>query len=177
MLTIHRILVPVDFSACSRQALDVAVELARTFSARLDVLHVFEEPAFPSFYGTGALALYGKVPDLEVESRKALKKLSRSIQTPGLELETHLRTGPAADEITRFAAERDVDLIVIATHGLRGLQHVLLGSVAERVVREAPCPVFVVKSHGKPISSKTNAGARASRAPEPYEIEDSVQPD
>ena len=155
MLRIKRILAPVDFSACSRQALDVAVDMARTYGAKLDILHVFEELALPSFYGAGAIMVYGKVPDLEAEAEKAITQLADAVKTNDIDIATHIRKGHPADEISAFAHDMDNDLIVIATHGLTGLRHVVLGSVAERVVRESPCPVFVVKTHGKPISSIT----------------------
>ena len=153
MLRINRILTPIDFSTGSYEALDVAIEMSRTYQARLDVLYVFQEPALPSFYAAGALKMYGRVPNLEDEARNAMKNLASAIQTPDIEITTHIRHGHPADEIVAFAAEDDSDVIVIATHGLTGLRHVVLGSIAERVVREARCPVFVVKTHGKSIDS------------------------
>lgn len=145
MLSIQRILVPVDFSGSALKALDQAVEMAKSFDASLDLLHVFEEPSFPSFYGAGALAIYGHVPDLREGAQQELEKLGNRVKADFSNVQTHFVEGHAVDQILSFAQSNQHDLIVIATHGLTGLRHVLLGSVTERVVREAPCGVYVVR--------------------------------
>lgn len=141
----NRILVPIDFSEHAKEALVYALSIAKAHHARIDVLHVLEEPAFPSFYGAGALMLYGKKPDLVADAREALRALIEETQPEGIKITAYVEKGHAADGIVSYAASNDTDLIVIPTHGLTGLRHVLLGSVAERVVREAPCPVLVFK--------------------------------
>lgn len=146
MLSINRILVPVDFSGSALQALECAIELAKKFDASLDILHVFEEPSFPSFYGAGALAVYGHVPDLREGAAIELEKLETQTKDKFPNVKAHLVEGHAVDQILSFAKSNEHDLIVIATHGLTGLKHVLLGSVTERVVREAPCGVHVVRA-------------------------------
>ncbi len=143
---IKKILVPTDFSEMAVQAVDFAFEMAGLHHATLDIVHVFEEPAFPSFYGAGALMLYGQVPDLRKQTVTALEELAGALKEKGdIKVYTHLLDGHAANRICKFARENDVDLIVIPTHGLTGFKHVLLGSVTEHVVREAHCPVFVYK--------------------------------
>ena len=150
MQLIKRIMAPTDFSDMSKEALSVAAEMAQMYKASLHIVHVFEEPAFPSFYGAGALLLYGKVPDIRKQAAEALEELAAPLRTEtGLDVSTHLLDGHAADSIKKFANDEHIDLIVIPTHGLTGLRHILLGSVAERVVREAQCPVFVYKSHNR----------------------------
>ena len=141
----NRILVPIDFSDDARKALVYALSIAQVHHAQIDVLHVLEEPAFPSFYGAGALMLYGEKPDLVADAREALHSLITSIQPENTKITSHVEKGHAADGIVAFAANNQIDLIIIPTHGLTGLRHVLLGSVAERVVREASCPVLVFK--------------------------------
>ena len=147
MTKINRILVPTDFSDIANEALNYAVELAQIQQAALDIVHVFEEPTFPSFYGAGALMLYGQVPDIRAQAGEALEKLVQAHrQNSTINIATHLLDGRAADKICAFAKESDADLIVIPTYGLTGLRHLLLGSVAERVVRQAYCPVIVYKN-------------------------------
>lgn len=143
---IKKILVPTDFSDMAKQAVQFAHELAGLHDATLEIIHVFEEPAFPSFYGAGALMLYGQVPDLRKQTVTALEEIAGTLKEKGgAKVYTHLLDGHAANQICQFAEENEIDLIVIPTHGLTGFKHVLLGSVTERVVREAHCPVFVYK--------------------------------
>lgn len=151
MLSIDRILVPVDFSEHAEVALTHAVELAHTHDAELMLLHVVEDPSFPSFYGTGAVTLYGKVPDLEERARDALETLVADLETETPSIETHVVRGRAGTAIVAFVDEHDVDLVVIASRGLSGVDRVLMGSVAEKVVRRASCPIFVIKSGTKSL--------------------------
>ncbi len=153
MLRIDRILVPIDFSEPAEQALDHAAELARTYEAQLWLLHVVEEPAFPSFYGAGAMALYGKLPDLDRRARAALAERAAGLGETVRPVQTHVVRGNASASIVAFAEEQDIDLIVIASRGLSGVRGVLLGSVAEKVVRRAPCPVLVVRGDVKSLVS------------------------
>lgn len=145
MALLHRILVPFDFSKLSEQGVQHALALGEAHGAELDILHVVEEPAFPSFFKLGAMRIYGMVPNLEKVAWTALEKRFGS---PGAQpnLNFHVVKGKADVEIIRFASEQETDLIVMTSHGLTGLQHVLLGSVAEKVVKLAPCPVLVIKA-------------------------------
>jgi nucleotide-binding universal stress UspA family protein len=145
MVPFKRILVPFDFSRLAEQGVKCAEQLAELHGATMDVLHVVEEPAFPSFFKLGAMRIYGMVPNLEKVAWTALEK---RFGDPGEQpnLEFHVIKGNADVEILRFAREHENDLIVMTSHGLTGLQHVLIGSVAEKVVKMAPCPVLVVKA-------------------------------
>lgn len=146
---VQKILVPTDFSEMSKMAVEFAYELAVLHKASLDIVHVFEAPAFPSFYGAGALLLYGQVPDLRKQTVMALEDIAGELRERGeIDVDTHLLDGHAADKICAFAREHESDMIVIPTHGLTGVRHILLGSVAERVIRHAHCPVFVFKTSG-----------------------------
>lgn len=146
MLDIQRILVPIDFSDHAEAALAHAVELARTHDARLLLLFVVEEPAFPSFYGAGAATLYDELPDVSARAQEALDEWADKIREPRPRTSTHVEKGSPGPAIVAFAEERRADLIVIASLGRTGLERMMLGSVAEKVVRKAPCSVFVLKS-------------------------------
>lgn len=153
MLDVDIILVPTDFSEPAALALAHARELAETHGARLDLLHVVEEPVFPSIYGAGAAALSGHVPSLEERAEAALDKLAAELGAPEVDsgFGCHVKRGTPANEIVRFAEDHDADLIVIASHGQSGIERLLVGSVADRVLRTARCPVFLVQAFGKSL--------------------------
>lgn len=141
----RHILAPFDFSALSEEGVRYARELADTYDAHVTILHVVQEPAFPSFYKLGALRIYGMVPDTEKLTWRALEKRFGT-PTEGDRISYRVVKGEAEAQIVRYANEEDIDLVVISSHGLTGTEHVLLGSVTEKVVRHAPCPVLVVKT-------------------------------
>ena len=150
MITLRNILVPIDFEQTSVHALAYGQELARRFNATLHVLHVVEDD-FALEAGTeGSVSEFPRVQrDLEACARARLTTLLK----PGvasLSTTTAVVTSPAtALAITRYAEHAHIDLIVLGTHGRTGTSAALLGSVAETVVREAPCPVLMVtqKAH------------------------------
>ncbi len=151
MLQIQRILAPIDFSEHAARSLAHARELAATYRAKLGLLHVIEEPTFPAMYGAVMHELYGKIPDVNQDALEALQQLLTQAEGPDVETGLHVVKGHAGAEILRFAEEHDVDLIVLSSHGLTGLERLLLGSVAEKVTRQAPCPVFIVEAFGKSL--------------------------
>ncbi|WP_238397691.1 universal stress protein [Anatilimnocola aggregata] len=136
-----KILFPVDFSAGSEHALKLAESLARDHGAELVLLHV-EEP--PMAYGGGEF-YYG----LEQPHREHLQALLDEIKVnnSNIVVQRHLLVGLPAAAIVNFALKHDIDYIVMPTHGRTGLYRLLMGSVAEEVVRKAPCPVITVKCH------------------------------
>jgi nucleotide-binding universal stress UspA family protein len=139
MLPIRTVLHPSDFSEPSRFAFELACAVARDYGAQLIICHVMQ-PQVPQM-GEGVAA-----PVLEGYEEEIGAKLLR-IQPPASIPVLHLlETGQPVDEIVRVAREARVELIVMGTHGKLGRQRVLLGSVAERVMREAPCPVLTVKT-------------------------------
>ncbi len=143
MCPLNAILFPTDFSPSAAHAWQYAVTLARQFKAILYVLHVLELPPAESFPSRAARAR--AVRELR---RKGEAHLASWVQGQGLkraQLRTLTAWGTPAYEILETAQETRVDLIVMATHGRTGLAHLLLGSVAERVVRTASCPVLTVK--------------------------------
>ncbi len=142
---VRSILVPVDFSTHAGEALRTAVQFAEHFGARIDLLHVVEETLHPAFYNTGVFSIYDVEPDIEGRSKAHLEQLYEPYKSAKIKAEFHVRSGRAASEITHFAKEHGHDLIVMSTHGLTGLAHLLIGSVSEKVVRSAPCSVLTVK--------------------------------
>ncbi|HJP30262.1 MAG: universal stress protein [Candidatus Latescibacteria bacterium] len=146
MIRIRNILVPLDLSEYAAHSLPYAVELATTFGANLHLLHVVDSQWVASA-GGAAFPEYGDnmLRRFEEDGNKALTQVGESIPE-AVEMTTAVRTGPPHVQIVQHARELDVDLIVIATHGRSGLQHVLIGSVAEKVVQMAPCPVLSIKN-------------------------------
>lgn len=141
MLAINNILCPTDFSDRALHAFHLAAALARDHRAALTVLHVRELPALP-------FAEFGAVPTVELPSHDdILEKLARfELHDESITVEFVVADGEPGEEIVRVASERHCDLIVMGNHGRSGLGRLLMGSVAERVVRLAPCPVLTLKS-------------------------------
>jgi len=146
---IRRILVPVDFSEHSGDAIRHAGEIAATYGAGLDLLHVIEETPRPGFYDAVGCGLVGIADDLEEEAVAQMHRLYSSANGSAVDVQYHAIVGNARETIIRFAEESGVGLIVIPTHGLSGLGPLLMGSVAEKVVRRAPCPVLTLKASGE----------------------------
>jgi nucleotide-binding universal stress UspA family protein len=142
-VTLERILVPIDFSDCSLDALGYAAVVAQQAKASLMLLHVLE----PVSYGLDFTLGQSKARRLEVETwTKRLEELVSSHQHPTIQVESQLRGGFPADSILDSAQTLPCDLIVMGTHGRRGISHTISGSVAEAVLRKARCPVITVRS-------------------------------
>lgn len=146
-MAISRILVPIDFSEDSLHALSYAEDLAAAFGAELLVLHVIE----PIYYATPA-DMYVTSPNISMlidEQRtvaeQELRRLAADLEARGRTHRTLLKTGTPAQVIVDAATAAGADLIVMATHGRSGLAHILLGSVAEKIVRHAACPVLTIR--------------------------------
>jgi universal stress protein A len=146
-LRLQKILLPTDFSGCANYALPYAASIARATGAEIVCVHVVE-PVVPAVGYTG-LAEPMPIADiseqLEDSAERQLPKLTECDECAGIELEEVIVHGDAAAEIVRVAHEREVDLIVISSHGRTGLGRMIFGSTAEAVVRHAKCPVLVVK--------------------------------
>ncbi|PQJ33743.1 universal stress protein [Salinibacter sp. 10B] len=147
--TISRVLAPVDLSEQSDMVVHHAAALSDAYAAPLDLLHVVEEAAYPSAYGLDPLT--PSLPNVQDRAREALETLAGRLDLRTDPVNVHVLAGYAARDIVEFAQEHEVDLIVMATHGRTGLDRFLIGSVAEKVVRRAPCPVFTLKSFGKSL--------------------------
>lgn len=143
-MQIRKILAPVDFSEPSRRALEDAIALAKAWEAELHILHCYQ-------IRPEAIDLYGiAVPEtLDHDIRQAaLRRLGEwrdKARAEGVEVKEHITPRLPGEEIPAVARKLGVDLLVMGTRGLTGIKHVLLGSVVERTLREAPCPVWVVR--------------------------------
>ena len=146
MIQLNRILLPTDFSDHSLQAGHYAVELAKRFEAQIHLLHVIESPmlAMPS---PGAPLPESVLSDLEGNAKKQLQNWLATELKP-IRVTRQTLYGTPFVEIVRYSKDQQIDLIVLGTHGLSGLTHALIGSVAEKVVRKAPCPVLTVRKQG-----------------------------
>lgn len=146
-MQIRSILLPTDFSECGNYALPYAASLARKFGASIICVHVIE-PMVPTVGYSGMtepLPIADISDQLEDSAERELPKIAECEECAGLEVEELIVHGEAASEIVRVAKDRNVDLIVVSSHGRTGLGRMLFGSTAEAVVRHAPCPVMVVK--------------------------------
>jgi nucleotide-binding universal stress UspA family protein len=153
MTTIQRILVPTDFSNCSHVACDLALKFATKFGSSIELLHVDEPPAWTWFV---IPELIVNMPNeassslhefVQTRTRRALEQLVEALQNAGVTQVRHrMESGDPGAEIVRVAQEGHFDLIVMGTHGRKGFERLLMGSVAERVVRQAACPVLTVRA-------------------------------
>jgi nucleotide-binding universal stress UspA family protein len=148
---VREILVPVDFSTASSQALSVAGDWAERFGARVHLLYAIEPPTVPQ-WGYVFLAL--REGKLRKEAEEQLNKLRRHV-SPGVTVTTEVRSGYGAEyEICEMARKRKTDLIVIGSHGAGAIRRAMMGSTAERVVRHAPCPVLVIREQSRPKAKR-----------------------
>jgi nucleotide-binding universal stress UspA family protein len=172
--SINTILVPVDFSDCSREGLRYAIGFANEFGARIILLHA---TYLGYIYSSEGTAIYD-IPALQKAARKnaqrQMRQLVRAVNFEGVKFETAFTDGSPVSDICSFAKEHDVDLIITSTHGLTGLKHALIGSVAEQVVRRASCSVLVVPSHPQTRMAKLKPD-RHSAQKKPGESPDAVK--
>jgi len=145
-----RILVPIDFSAPSDAALEYARTVATRFGASLHLFHVAEDP-YRAFYSAEVYVpeVEGLRDDIVADCLKRLKEKLLPSDTTDLHATADVLIGTPAWSICEYAGGHDIDMIVMGTHGRGGMSHLLMGSVAERVVRTAPCPVLTVRESQK----------------------------
>ncbi len=151
MVNIQRILMATDFSAYSKEALEYAVHLVKRLGGSLYLLHVFESRYFsPGEVMLGVLSedIHQWVKQIKEEESKKLNTVTDEVRQQVTEVHAIFKTGMPFLEIIKTAEEIHADLIVVGAHGRTGMAHVLMGSVAERVVRKASCPVLTVKPKG-----------------------------
>lgn len=147
----NKILVPADYSDASRRALDYALFLAERFDAQVEVLHVWEMPAYvrPDLVLWEEGTEEHRKPLHEVAGQRATREMDeflRPLTEPARRRITeHLRSGDPIDTILDVASSGSADLIVMGTHGRSGVSHLVLGSVAEKIVRRASCPVLTLR--------------------------------
>ena len=145
MLNFNVIVVPTDLSDYSLRALPYAVGLAERFDARVKILCI-NEPAIPiTDVNWAGVNVQATDEALLAEARHTLDRIVREQVPEGVDVEATVVTGNAVDGIIRFARDQNADLLVMCTHGRTGLSHALMGSTAEAVVRQAPCPVLTLR--------------------------------
>jgi nucleotide-binding universal stress UspA family protein len=168
---IKTILVPVDFSNCSREGLRYAIGFANEFGAQLILLHATYLGYVYSSEGTAIYDIPGLQKAARQTAERKMRELVRTVNFGSVKYQTAFTDGSPVIDICAFAKDHDVDLIITSTHGFTGFTHVLIGSIAEQVVRHAPCSVLVVPSHpqvraanlGKSAGATTNTLATRQR--------------
>jgi universal stress protein A len=144
-MEINKILVPIDFSDYSLKALDYAIEFAQAFNAELFLIYVIEPMVYPADFSMGQIAIPEITDDINLKAESDLDNLIKEKIGEKIKAQKIIKTGRPFLEIIETASEIDADLIIIATHGLTGMEHLLFGSTAEKVVRKAPCPVLTLR--------------------------------
>jgi nucleotide-binding universal stress UspA family protein len=160
MIALKSILVPHDFSETSSAAMQYAVELARTFGAKLHLIHVSEKARFEM----ATEFPLGLDMSLEDAIRERLLKIMATREHQALKPSFQVISGAPATEIVRYAKDQAIDLIVMGTHGRGVVAHAVMGSVAEKVIRHAPCPVLTVRHPEREfvLPDATEATAKAA---------------
>jgi universal stress protein A len=144
MIYFKKILCPIDYSECSAKALRYASGMALKDSARLYLMHVVDKRVF-DYGGPAYEAMPAPDPDAVARLEGKLKESVPKEVVGDIQIETLVTTGIPVEEILKAARDKEVDVIVMGTHGRTGLAHTVMGSVAENVVRYAPCPVLTVR--------------------------------
>ena len=143
-----KILCPIDFSEFTDEILEYALDIAKKYNSELHLIHVIPNlnyfTPYESFFTPENLIVVEK--NMEAEVNKDFDAIMKKIDIPAKKI---IRTGAAFVEIIDYARSESIDLIIIGTHGLTGLEHILIGSVAERVIRKAPCPVLTVRTKSR----------------------------
>jgi len=144
-VNISRILAPTDFSDHACHALAYARLFADRWEAQLHLLNVIEPAVFPTEAGLTPMGMMNLDTELTEAAYKAMAEMLLRPELEGIVPITSIGHGRASTAIIEYASDHDIDLIVIATHGRTGIEHLIFGSTAERVVRESPCPVLTVR--------------------------------
>jgi len=151
---IKKVLVPIDFSDYSKNALGYAINFAKHFKAELHLIYVVEPVIYPPDFSMGQIAIPSVDLEMDKRAKDELQNLADKQIPSDLKTSILVKTGKPFIEIIETAAEIDADLIIIATHGHSGMEHILFGSTAEKVVRKAPCPVMTLREPIKGFNYK-----------------------
>ena len=150
----RKVLVPVDFSACAKEGADYAARFAGMLGANLEVMHVVTPPFVGADLSVAAPELTQVMEAELVKAEDELDRIVNSLPLANVDADMQVATGTAVTELVARTSANDIDLVVTSTHGDSALRHVLLGSVAEELVRRAHCPVLVVPSHKRPAAER-----------------------
>ena len=143
LIDVKLVLFPTDFSEYSLHALKKAVEVAKENNAKLYLIHVIEEPQY--WYVEGHIYYHQFAKEMGIEVSARIEKIKEEY-CGNLDVETTILRGIPYYEIVKYASDKKIDLIIIGTHGRSGLEHILMGSTTEKVVRKSSCMVLVIKS-------------------------------
>jgi nucleotide-binding universal stress UspA family protein len=144
-MEINKVIVPIDFSDYSKKAFGYAIDFSKHFNASITLVYVVEPQIYPADFTMGQVAIPNVDANLSEAAEKELLTLIDSTDFDKSKIDYKIRIGQPFHEIIEAAAELDADLIIIATHGHTGVEHLLFGSTAEKVVRKAPCPVLTLR--------------------------------
>lgn len=142
---ISKVLVPIDFSDYSINALKYAVDFTQHFEAEMILISVIEPMIYPADFSMGQVAIPATDQNLTERVENELKDLAEKEIGDKVKTKRIIKSGKPFYEINETARDEDIDLIIIATHGHTGVEHLLFGSTAEKVVRKAPCPVLTLR--------------------------------
>ncbi len=143
---IDKILLPTDFSDHSKVPVPWAVDLAKKYKAELHIIHVFDEAAFEAFFFNYAGETQEYFEKFREGFQAEVDDFLDGVNTSGVTIVPVLSNGNPFVEIVQYAKDNGIDIIVLGTHGRTGMAHMLMGSIAEKVVRKAHCPVLTVRS-------------------------------
>ena len=153
-LSIKKVLVPIDFSDYSKSALKYAVNFAKSFGADITLIYVVEPIIYPPDFSMGQIAIPAVNTEWDQVAQEELTKLAKNEISSDVKVKTIIKTGKPFVEIIETASDENIDLIIISTHGHSGVEHILFGSTAEKVVRKAPCPVLTLREPIKGFNYK-----------------------
>jgi nucleotide-binding universal stress UspA family protein len=159
-LDIKKILVPIDFSDYSKSSLNYAVNFVKCFKADIIIVYVIEPISYPPDFSMGQIAIPSVDLELDKRAKDELDKLAENFIPKDISVKKLIKMGKPFAEIVNAAEEEDVDLIIISTHGHTGVEHILFGSTAEKVVRKAPCPVLTLREPAKGFKYKEHVGTK-----------------
>lgn len=144
-LNIKRILVPIDFSDYSIAALRYSSEMAHMYKAKMYLVYVLEPAMYPPDLGLGQITLPPVPLEFDTRAKDELTALAAKYIDGDIDVTIEVKVGKPFVEIIQMAKDEDIDLVIISTHGSSGVEHMLFGSTAEKVVRKAPCPVLTIR--------------------------------
>jgi nucleotide-binding universal stress UspA family protein len=148
-MQIKTILFPTDFSNGARAAMDHAISLSKDYNAKLILLYVIQDISIAEWYIPSSISVTDLVEDMQKSAWNEMNKWNTEVSAKVKDVEKMVVRGVPFVEIIKTAKNKNADLIVIGTHGRTGIDHMLFGSTAEKVVRKAPCPVLTVRIAGK----------------------------
>jgi nucleotide-binding universal stress UspA family protein len=152
-IQVKKILVPIDFSEYSKSALKYATSFAEIFHSELVLVYVIEPVIYPPDFSMGQISIPAVDLEMDKRAKEELEKLAQTEFNSSIKVTTMVKTGKPFVEIIETAKEEEVDLIIISSHGHSGVEQILFGSTAEKVVRKSTCPVLTIRRESKVSNS------------------------